>query len=303
MDFEGFTEQILGKVGRKAAGKFAVQIGHVKQNNDAALTGIAAVMEGSNINPRIFLNGLYEEYKNGHAKLDEIADEIHGLFAEHYENRMEFDADAFSDWETVKPSIRAKLVNAGQNKERLKDIPHRTFLDLAVVYYVKSDDFWKKGKGSIPVNAHHMEIWEQEEENLYETAVANMRSDGEPYFENFENIVRRLAMECIGMEGKLEQHPDVGMYILTNRCRQFGAAAILNKSVLRNIAEQIGDNFVVLPSSLHEVVVLKADKRAGYERLADMVKEVNATQLRAEERLSDHVYVYCRNEEALKIVA
>ena len=302
MSFEEFTEQILGRVERKAAGKFAVQIRYVRKNNDAVLTGIAAIMEGSNLEPCIYLNELYGEYQDEHARLKEIADEIYGLFAEHYEDRIAFNADAFSDWGTVKTSIRAKLINAGQNKENLKNVPHRLFLDLAVVYYAKADTFWKKDNGSIPINNHHMEIWEQEEENLYETAIANMCSDGGHCFESFENVIRQMGLECAGLEGKVEQQPDVGMYILTNRCKQFGAAEILNKSVMRSIADQIGDKFIVLPSSLHEVIVLKDDKEE-YERFANMVKEVNATQVREEERLSDHVYVYSRSEETLKIVA
>ncbi len=303
MGFEEFTGQILEEVGRKAAGKFDVQIDHVKQNNDAALTGIAAVMEGSSINLRVCLDGLYEEYKNGHAKMQEIADKIYDLFTEHYGGRMDFDADAFMDWETVKHSIRAKLINAAQNKERLTKSPHRMFLDLAVVYYVKADGFWEKGTGSIPVNDQHMKVWEQEEENLYETAISNMRSEGEPCFESFEDIIKRLTMECAGLMEKPEHDPEIGMYILTNRSQKYGATEILNKSVLRSIADQIGDKFVVLPSSLHEVIVLKADEKADYERFADMVKMVNATQLSEEERLSDHVYVYSRSEEMLKVVA
>jgi len=144
IEFEEFTEQISEKVGRKASGKFAVQIDHVKQNNDVVLTGIAAIMEGSSINSRIYLDGLYEEYKRGHAKMQETVDKIYDLFIGHYEDGITFDVDAFRDWETVKHSIRAKLINAAQNKECLEKVPHRMFLDLAVVYYVKADDFWKK---------------------------------------------------------------------------------------------------------------------------------------------------------------
>ncbi len=235
--------------------------------------------------------------------MQEIADKIYDLFTGHYGERMDFDADAFMDWETVKHSIRAKLINAAQNKERLTKSPHRMFLDLAVVYYVKADGFWEKGTGSIPVNDQHMKLWEQEEENLYETAISNMRSEGEPCFESFEDIIKQMAVEYAGLEEKPEQQQNVGMYILTNCNQKYGATEILNKSVLRSIADQIGDKFVVLPGSLHEVIVLKADEKADYERFADMVKMVNATQLSEEERLSDHVYVYSRSEEMLKIAA
>ncbi len=126
---------------------------------------------------------------------------------------------------------------------------------------------------------------------------------GEPCFESFEDIIKRLTMECAGLMEKPEHDPEISMYILTNRNQKYGAAEILNKSVLRSIADQIGDKFIVLPSSLHEVIVLKANKKAEYKRLADMVKMVNATQLSEEERLSDHVYVYSRSEEMLKIAA
>lgn len=93
------------------------------------------------------------------------------------------------------------------------------------------------------------------------------------------------------------------MYILTNHRRCFGAAEILDKKTLRTIADQIGDRFIVLPSSVHETIVLPPKEEAEYRRLADMVREVNDTQVDVEERLSDHVYVYSRDEEMLKIVA
>ena len=85
--------------------------------------------------------------------------------------------------------------------------------------------------------------------------------------------------------------------------RRFGAAEILDKKTLWTIADQIGDRFIVLPSSVHEAIVLPPKEEAEYGRLADMVREVNDTQVDVEERLSDHVYVYSRDEEMLKIVA
>lgn len=69
------------------------------------------------------------------------------------------------------------------------------------------------------------------------------------------------------------------------------------------IADRVGDGFIVLPSSLHEMIVLPPKAESEYERLADMVREVNDTQVDVEERLSCHVYAYSRNEGTLKIVA
>lgn len=69
------------------------------------------------------------------------------------------------------------------------------------------------------------------------------------------------------------------------------------------IADQIGDRFIVLPSSVNETIILPPKDVTEYEGLAAKVREVNDTQVDVEDRLSYHVYVYSRDEEMLKIVA
>ena len=82
------------------------------------------------------------------------------------------------------------------------------------------------------------------------------------------------------------------MYILTNRCKRFGAAEMLDKNTLRMITGQIGDGFIVLPSSVDETIVLPPKDGTEYEALVEMVRDINDTEVDADERLSYHVYVY-----------
>ena len=93
------------------------------------------------------------------------------------------------------------------------------------------------------------------------------------------------------------------MYILTNCHKRFGTAEILDKKTLRMIADKVGDRFIILPSSVHETIVLPAKDETEYERLEGMVREVNDTQVDIEERLFYHVYAYNGDEETLQIVA
>ena len=143
----------------------------------------------------------------------------------------------------------------------------------------------------------------QEEENLYQTAMINMRVDGEADLFTIETVIKHIMSGIIFPAERGKVPWDTGMYILTNRCRTFGAAEIFDRKTLRMTADKIGDGFIVLPSSVHETIVLPSMEEAEYTRLADMVREVNDTQVDAEERLSYHVYVYSRDEEVLKIVA
>lgn len=82
------------------------------------------------------------------------------------------------------------------------------------------------------------------------------------------------------------------MYILTNQVRSFGAASILYPHMLDMVAELLHENYFVLPSSVHEVIIVPGSVSPTYSELHKMVREVNETQVDDEEILSDSVYYY-----------
>ena len=303
MSFEEFTEHILREIRVRADGAFQVKKHDVTQNNNVKQTGITVMKEGVDIEPCVYLDELYREYESDGMKFDEIVDKVYRMILKCEEDTPDFDMSGFQSWETVHGDIYPKLVNAKQNKELLEKIPHRNFMDLAVVYYAIARDQAQEDIGTILIYNGHMEIWGQEEENLYQTAMRNMRADGEADFVTLESVVKHILRGITLPDEESKDLRSKNMYILTNHSRRFGAAEILDKKTLRTIADQIGDRFIVLPSSVHETIVLPPKEEAEYGRLADMVREVNDTQIDVEERLSDHVYVYSRDEEMLKIVA
>lgn len=303
MSFEKFKETILEEIRKKADGMFNIQIKNVTKNNGIKLTGITAEAEECNCAPCVYLDGFYERYESGEMELSEAVDEIYRLLRKHLKEMRGINISGFLNWGTVKGSIHVKLINAEKNKELLEKTPHRLILDMAAVYYVVICSPAVKGTGTILIRNEHMEMWGQNEGNLYMTAISNMRSDGEPCFDSMETVIKSIIPEDAGFWRNMQQPSAIGMYVLTNRHKCYGASEILDKSTLRTIADKIGDSFIVLPSSIHEVIILESDDTTEYETLADMVKEVNTTQVDVEERLSDHVYVYNRTEEVLKVVA
>lgn len=301
MSFEEFREKILQEIRVRADGAFQVKKHDVIKNNNVKQTGIAVVKEETDIGPCVYLDELYREYESDGMKFGEIVDEVYGLILKYEEDMPDVDISRFRNWETVQKDIYAKLINAEQNKEQLREIPHRMFLDLAVVYYAVARDHAQQEVGTVLIRKVHTEEWGQEEENLYQTAMRNMRADGEADFTTIETVVKHI-LPGITFPKKDGNAPH-DMYILTNHRRRFGAAEILDKRTLRMVADKVGDGFIVLPSSVHETIILLPKEEAEYGRLADMVREVNDTQVDAEERLSYHVYVYSRDEETLRIVA
>ena len=304
MSFEEFAENVVKEIRAKVGGAFQIKEHNVIKNNNVKRAGIAVMKNEEDIGPCVYLDEFYREYESNGMRFDEIVDEVYRLIMKHKDDdALDFDISGFKRWETVRENVYAKLINAEQNKELLEEIPHRDFMDLAVVYYAVARDNAREDIGTILLYNEHMEMWGQNEENLYQTAMINMRTDGEANLVSIENIIRRvLPDEDIYLVLGGYQR-DISMYILTNCRKRFGAAEILDKKTLRMIADEVGDRFIILPSSIHETIVLPPKDEKEYGMLKEMVREVNDTQVDIEERLSYHVYMYSRDEEALKIVA
>lgn len=301
--FEEFTEDVLKEIRMKMGDAYQIRKRDMVKNNDVKLTGIEVIKEEANIGPCVYLDEFYRKYESDGMRFGEIVDEVYRLILKHEEDTPDVDLSGFRSWGTVRGDIYPKLINAEQNKGLLERIPHRMFLDLAVVYYAAVRDYAQKDIGTILIHNGHMEIWGQEEENLYQTAMMNMCADGEADFTPITTVIKSILPDTAFPPASCGSPENIGMYILTNRRKRFGAAEILNGETLREVAGRVGDRFIVLPSSLHEVIVLPPKDETEYRRLADMVRDINMTQVEAEERLSDHVYVYSREEETLRIVA
>lgn len=301
MDMEKFVEEVLAAVKEKAVGAFKAKIITTTKNNGVILTGITGAAEGRNISPCIYLNDYYKEYKSGWIGVNEAAENVYLKILEHGNDLKGIDMDDITKWERIRPRIHAKLINMERNKEMLAGMPWKRFLDLAEVYYVKMDGIIDGGNASFLVNNSHMEMWGQDEESIHQTALSNMHKDGGPLFESMETVIRKIMADdelpfTSGM-------PDADMYVLSNRDRLLGAAEILDSSTLEMVSSELEGDFIVLPSSIHESVIIPADAGISYQELAVMVYEINRTQVDVEERLSDHVYLYERDKGTLKITA
>ena len=108
------------------------------------------------------------------------------------------------------------------------------------------------------------------------------------------------------------------MYVLSNRTKLNGSACILYQDLLKNFAERLRSDLYILPSSIHEVLIIPVNsftspadpllssanspadtRQQSYRELSEMVQEVNATQLSTEDILSDHVYYYSRESSRI----
>lgn len=170
--------------------------------------------------------------------------------------------------------IRPYLMNYEKNKERLSGIPHRRMLDLVLVYrQVVVED--ENGLGSFLLTNKMIEDAGLSEPMLF----GFIAKKHEPFF------VRSLS-EFTGMPG------DVPLMIVTNEKILNGAVCMLYEDVLSEVAEKAGGNFYIIPSSIHEILVIGEKDLPDNEFLKMLIPEANSTVVSETEVLSNSLYYY-----------
>lgn len=285
MNFETFVENIAETLQERMGDTYEIRVIQVTKNNGVELTGVAIIKQEDSVFPTIYLEGLYEEYVNGES-IDSLAGRIINCHEEQ-SMALDLDMDFFHDYNSVKDRIFYKLVSYAENKKFLADAPHLRWHDLAIVFYYALEDEMLAG-ASITINRQHMLMWRQNAESLYRTARRNTRRD----MPEFLVSIRELVEDMTGIT--VQGEDDLPMYVLTNKEKRFGASAMLYSEQMGKLAEKFDCNLLILPSSVHEVLLLPDDHCQEYDFYRQMVGEVNRTQVEAEEVLSYGLYRYNR---------
>lgn len=249
--------------------------------------------------------------------MEDILEEFVELYEEQDAAQMP-DFDFYQDYEKVKKRLAVKLVNKKKNTAMLSEMPSRDFLDMAVMFYCLVD-CPQTGTAAILIKNAHMEKWGITVDTLYEDALKNAESMLPGSIRTMEEMLSRLVLEedipvwewkgkeqedfpmLDGFVEKKKAFESIPLLILTNSRRYLGAACILYRGLLEEFSEKIGKNLYILPSSIHEVILLPEDCVKKADSLIRMVREVNRTQLEPEEVLSDTVYYYDREKKEISI--
>ncbi len=288
---------------------FKVSVHEVIKNNDTKLSGLTIRPEETGIAPTLYLEDFFKEYESGKS-LDYVLDHIAEIYAKASENGIGAETkeivDQLVDYEAVKEKILPRLVNREFNEERLKTIPYTEYdSDLAVTYHVDLGDS-EDGQMSVQVSNEMLAKYGVSIEELHATAIENMKKTTPATFKSMAETLAGIMIPCFEDMTEEEKEeaisqldmPDPGMYVLCNDRKSFGAAAVLDTETMEDILDKCGEYFI-LPSSIHEVLIVPKKHDMELSSLEAMVQEVNATQVAPNEVLSDHVYEYDKEAKSL----
>jgi len=299
MNFRKFCEKIYMAISEFYGDEVKVELKEVKKNNGVILTGLMFVEGDTDMSPAVYLDSYFHEYENG-KEIERIIMDVINIYEKVRKNpkvNMEF----FTEYSAVKERICYKIINYKKNEELLTECPHIKFLNLAITfYYAYSNPIL--GNGSILIKNTHKEEWNVSTEELFRQANDNTKRLFPQEILGIKNLLEELVGGEFLDEGmSIREEMLIPMYVVTNKNRHMGAISIMYPGILAELAQKEDSNLFLLPSSVHEFIVL-ADTGQDTEDLRKMVREVNESKVAEEEILSDSVYYYDKISEKIELL-
>lgn len=314
MELQNFVEKIKENLEIIYGEEVKIEHHQIYKNNGILLQGICVLKKEQNIAPTIYLNEFFHEYQEGKS-LNSILNQLCRLINEN-QPKKSFNINFFLNYNKLKNYLVYRIIHRERNKELLKDVPYKALQDLAIVCHclVENEEI---GTGSVLIHHHHLKTWKIEEEQLFRDAAVNS-----PVFEpgkvyKMSSLVREILSDTVEkkVEEICEEYPEdkeklmedtlnqmveemeegqIPMYVLTNSRRYYGAACLVYENMMESIAEMFQNDYYILPSSVHELIILEKTEDIEVDVLNEMIRDVNRNQVEEEEWLSDHAYYYCR---------
>ncbi|MCM1113652.1 MAG: DUF5688 family protein [Muribaculum sp.] len=299
MDIRSFAELASRAVSERLGGRGQVKLQEVLKNNGIILQGLVILAEGKNISPTIYLNTFLEAYEAGVA-LSCIVDRILQIYEEDVPTQS-IDIDFFREFDRVRDGICYRLVNRAKNKALLDRIPHVDFLDLSICFFYAYRDS-ALGAGSILIYNNHADLWSCGTETLMRLAQENTPRIFPWEIHGIGEMIEAAVQDgdAPALEGNGGDW-EVPLQVLCNAQRVHGAACLIYPDVLGTLAERAQENLYIMPSSIHEVLILAESQADDPAYLRAMVRQVNRAHVEPEEILSDSLYFYHRLERHIEM--
>lgn len=301
MEMKEFAQKVQKAVEKRVGEGFQVKIHEIRKNNNTVFQGLLIMSERQNVSPTIYLNSFWEAYQEG-VTFSVIIEHIMRVYYQDTPNEN-VDMSFFKEYDKVKDRICYKLISRERNAELLEKIPYFKFLDLAICFYYAYQGE-VLGEGSILIHNNHMEMWQVTRADLLDAAQQNTPTLFPCEIESMENTLRQILGIGIVEDTKTDEiniQRAMAMQVVSNENKIYGASCILYPDVLEKVSKRMGKNLYIIPSSVHEMLLLPDDGSEDGKYLQKLIREVNSTQVEPEAVLSDHLYYYDCLQKQIRI--
>ena len=293
MGIEEFTKELAEKVQAKLNGVEVTPMKNLK-NNGVVVHGLTFRREDENVAPTLYVEQLFDLFKQDSLSIDDILERIIRTYQDLPEPNIPDMEEYLTSPELIN-KINVRLLNMKKNRRMIEErnlvfykVPNT---DMVCLFYIKISS---EGDtvGEVALSETLMERYLptfEDAKELYDEVVSKVSADKislEPVAKFANKIIkeRGFDMPPIPLEANF-------LHVLTNDTRMFGASVLLTEAGRRLLLERFPNGkLTVLPSSVHETLILETEENESVFWLHQMVMEVNATQLEDVDYLSDNVY-------------
>ncbi|MBO5247017.1 MAG: hypothetical protein J6B28_07120 [Eubacterium sp.] len=301
MEFNHFTNTLCAQLLPLFSEGTQINIQSIEKNNGVHMDALIIHEPNINISPTIYLEDYYQLYSDG-MSIDELCHIIYDVFLEARLNHS-INPEIFTDYEQAKNNLTFQLLNYEKNKSRLSHIPHIRYLDLAIVF---SCVFRMENAetASILIRTEHLELWNKSFDDVKKQAFDNTPRLLPAYIQPIMDVIQDLLNKNHSLSAEFMLPLEEGapsLYVLTNETQTYGASCMLYPNLLAEFADELASDLYILPSSIHEVLLLPTTARDSDDELRHVVQTVNDNQLPLTQQLSDCVYYYSRASHTLSL--
>lgn len=307
MVYEEFLTTIKDELHARLGDSHNVFIQKVQKNNGTQLDGLCVSKQQDRIAPTLYLNSYYEQLKAG-ASMNQILEELLNIFSDS-STIPHVNPEILSDFSHLKTRVAYKLIHTDSNRELLRSLPSIPYLDLSMVFYLFLEEN-EYGHMTALIHNSHMASWGTTTEELYHLAAKNTSLLMPGNIKDMEDVMKEVAKAQLGEEyldafidDLLIPDDAPPLYILSNDSGLNGACAILYENLLKNFADSLEQDLIILPSSIHEVLLIPYTEDISIPELFDMVRHINLTEVPVEDRLSDQIYFFDRGKNLTTLIS
>lgn len=290
MKLETFTKQVSRKIKEYMPYEYQdmeYSVVEATKNNGEVRIGLRCSKKGNDFSPILYLEPYYEEVRRG-LLFESVMRCIAEGFQEAWDECGRAEEIDLKDYKKVEARLSLMLVNTEKNQGILEGVIHREMVDLSAIVRIRIET--QNGEGSARVTKKLADLWEIGEEELFRTAISNLESQAE--IKTISEVMEEICGEPLYGKDTGEEM----FYILTNKDEFYGAAVLYLPAVRRWIKERFPGGVYILPSSVHEVLLVPKRNWKEAEELRKMVQEINRKEVAKEEVLSDRIYEYEEGE-------
>lgn len=286
MTYEDFKTRLSDSLTQELGAEVALSFGDLSCPGVNAHEAWAVSIPGRKLTPVLYPGYFFESMRSG-TSFEEIIENIKDSVR--YTDEDSFDPEEIKDYSQAKSHIVPRLIRTKGHEDWIHSHTYVPYMDLSVIF-----TYVIRAEGaeivSFTVTDEQRDDWGVSVERLF--------------YDSLETAPRLFPARIESIEEVLSlsessEAPHNSFFVLTNSKKQYGAACMLYRGVLEDFARQMGESFYIIPSSVHEVLLLPESIGIPPEDMKEMLTDVNTSIVKPEEVLSDRVYHYDRDTKEL----